>query len=90
MKTYEEINAKIEAKKALVLTAEEVIGYVERKGLELIAANDVTAEGSGFAADTNQVTLLAADGSVESLPLMSKEEVAHQIWDRVSQILQAK
>lgn len=63
---------------------------LERKGLDLIAANDVTAEGSGFAADTNQVTLLAADGSVESLPLMSKEEVAHQIWDRVSQLLQAK
>ncbi len=37
MKTYEEINAKIEAKKALVLTAEEVIDYVERKGLETAA-----------------------------------------------------
>jgi phosphopantothenoylcysteine decarboxylase/phosphopantothenate--cysteine ligase len=63
---------------------------LERKGLDLIAANDVTAEGSGFAADTNQVTLLAADGSVESLPLMSKEEVAHRIWDQVSQLLQSK
>ncbi len=37
MKTYEEINARIEAKKALVLTAEEVVGYVERKGLEQAA-----------------------------------------------------
>jgi len=34
MKTYEEINAKIEAKKAVVLTAEEIIDYVDRKGLE--------------------------------------------------------
>ncbi len=37
MKTYEEINAKIESKKAVVLTAEEVIDYVEKKGLEAAA-----------------------------------------------------
>lgn len=34
MKTYEEINAKIEAKKAVVLTAEEIIDYVDKKGLD--------------------------------------------------------
>ena len=33
MKTYDEINAKIEKKQAVVMTAEEIIGYVERKGL---------------------------------------------------------
>jgi L-aspartate semialdehyde sulfurtransferase len=38
MKTYEEINAKIESKKAVVLTAEEVIGYVEKKGLDAAAS----------------------------------------------------
>ena len=37
MRSYEEINAKIEAKKAVVLTAEEVIDYVDRKGLETAA-----------------------------------------------------
>jgi len=37
MKTYEEINEKISSKKAVVLTAEEVIGYVEKKGLEKAA-----------------------------------------------------
>jgi len=37
MKTYEEINARIESKKAVVLTAEEVIEYVDRKGLEQAA-----------------------------------------------------
>jgi uncharacterized protein (DUF39 family) len=37
MKSYEEINAKIESKKAVVLTAEEIIGYVEKKGLEAAA-----------------------------------------------------
>jgi uncharacterized protein (DUF39 family) len=34
MKSYEEINAKIESKRAVVLTAEEIIDYVEKKGLE--------------------------------------------------------
>ncbi len=38
MKTYEEINAKIESKRAVVLTAEEIIDYVDRKGLESVAA----------------------------------------------------
>jgi uncharacterized protein (DUF39 family) len=37
MKTYEEINAKIESKKAVVLTADEIIDYVDKKGLEAAA-----------------------------------------------------
>lgn len=37
MKTYEEINAKIRSKKAVVLTADEIIGYVEKKGLAAAA-----------------------------------------------------
>jgi uncharacterized protein (DUF39 family) len=37
MKTYEEINERIERKKAVVMTAEEIIGYVEAKGLEAAA-----------------------------------------------------
>ena len=43
-------------------------------------ANDVTAEGAGFGTDTNIVTLIS-HGGVETLPLMSKREVAHRIWD---------
>ena len=42
--------------------------------------NDVTAEGAGFGTDTNIVTLIS-HGGVETLPLMSKREVAHRIWD---------
>ena len=61
---------------------------LHRKGLDLIAANDVSAADAGFAVDTNRVTLLSADGSVEALPLMAKEEVAHAIWDDVCHILQ--
>ncbi len=37
MKTYEEINAKIESKKAVVLTADEIMDYVDKKGLEAAA-----------------------------------------------------
>jgi phosphopantothenoylcysteine decarboxylase/phosphopantothenate--cysteine ligase len=60
---------------------------LERKRLDLIVANDVTATDAGFSADTNRVTLLAADGTAEALPLMSKEDVAHAIWDRVARLL---
>jgi phosphopantothenoylcysteine decarboxylase/phosphopantothenate--cysteine ligase len=56
---------------------------LQRKGLDLIAANDVSAADAGFSVDTNRVTLLSADGGLEALPLMSKDEVAHAIWDRI-------
>ena len=54
---------------------------LERKKLDLIVANDVTATDAGFAVDTNRVSLLAADGSIQELPLMSKIEVAEAIFD---------
>ena len=58
------------------------------KGLHLIAANDVTAEGSGFGTDTNRVILLDREGGVQELGLMSKYEVGHRILDRVAGMLQ--
>ncbi len=60
---------------------------IAKKGLDLIAANDVTAPQAGFATDTNLVTLISADGTVEELPLLTKYEVAHRILDRVADIL---
>jgi phosphopantothenoylcysteine decarboxylase/phosphopantothenate--cysteine ligase len=59
---------------------------LEDKGLDLIAANDVTAEGSGFGSDTNRVTLLDREGE-EELPLMSKYEVAGRILDRTVSLI---
>jgi phosphopantothenoylcysteine decarboxylase/phosphopantothenate--cysteine ligase len=56
---------------------------LRRKALDLIVANDVTQEGSGFGTDTNQVVLLDRWGAEELLPLLPKIEVAHHIWDRV-------
>jgi len=61
---------------------------LETKGLEMIAANDISAADAGFAVDTNRVTLLSADGPVEALPLMSKADVAAEILDRVITLLE--
>ena len=53
------------------------------KNLDMIVANDVTQEGAGFAGDTNIVTLLDRTGQQEPLPLMSKDAVAHAVYDRL-------
>jgi phosphopantothenoylcysteine decarboxylase/phosphopantothenate--cysteine ligase len=57
---------------------------LEAKGLDLVVANDARAEGSGFDAETNRVTLVSADGHAEPLPLRSKHEVAEDVLDRVA------
>ena len=56
---------------------------LEKKKLDIIVANDITDKKSGFGVDTNKVTLIDKQGKVESLPLMSKREVADRILDRV-------
>ena len=53
-------------------------------------ANDVTEPGSGFATETNRVSILAADGSRDDLPMLSKREVADAILDRVAGTLDAR
>ncbi len=63
---------------------------LEQKQLDLIVANDVTAPDSGFGVDTNKVTLISRDGKVESLPLMTKREVADKILDRVVGMLSSR
>ncbi len=63
---------------------------LERKELDLIVANDVTAEGSGFGYDTNRVTLLDHQGGCAPLPLMSKVEVAEAVLQRVEALLREK
>ena len=60
---------------------------LERKALDLIVANDVSKEGSGFGTDTNKVILVSKSGEVEDLPLMSKQDVANRILDRVRALL---
>jgi phosphopantothenoylcysteine decarboxylase/phosphopantothenate--cysteine ligase len=57
------------------------------KGLDLIVANDITAPGSGFGADTNKVTIIDKEGKAEKLPLLTKGEVADRVLDRVAGLL---
>jgi len=61
---------------------------LQSKNLDLIAANDISAGDAGFAAETNRITLLFADGRKESLPLMSKSEAAEIIIDRIASLLE--
>lgn len=56
---------------------------LKQKKLDLIVANDITAEDSGFGADTNRVTIIDKAGKVDSLPLLSKREVAEKVLDMV-------
>lgn len=53
-----------------------------RKRLDLIVANDVSAEGAGFASAQNRVLVLGRDGARDELA-GSKLEVAHALWDRI-------
>jgi len=59
------------------------------KKLDMLVANDVSAKDSGFEVETNRVTLLTPDGGAESLPLMSKFEVAEHIVERVAALWRA-
>jgi phosphopantothenoylcysteine decarboxylase/phosphopantothenate--cysteine ligase len=63
---------------------------LKKKKLDLIAANDITATDSGFAADTNRVVLIDRSGKVQKLPLLPKSEVADKILDRVVALLPKK
>jgi len=63
---------------------------LERKGCDLIVANDISRKDAGFNTDTNAVFLLARDGTVEEIPLLSKREIAAQILDRVEKLRREK
>ena len=58
------------------------------KNLDLIIANDVSAEGAGFEVDTNIVSIIDSKGKCDQLPLMSKSDIADQILDRIVQLFQ--
>lgn len=55
---------------------------LEKKHLDMIAANNLRTQGAGFGTETNVVTLIRPD-EIEELPLLSKLEVAHRIFDRI-------
>ena len=53
------------------------------KDLDMIVANDITAEDAGFAVDDNRVIILDREGGIDRLPLMSKYDVGVEILDRI-------
>ena len=60
---------------------------LESKHCDMICANSLKSAGAGFGTDTNIVTLITKN-SEESLELMSKEQVAHKILDKLLAIVQ--
>jgi phosphopantothenoylcysteine decarboxylase/phosphopantothenate--cysteine ligase len=63
---------------------------LRRKGIDLIAANDLTEPGSGFGTATNRLTLLDRNGGKVELPPSSKEDAAHALLDRALALRAAK
>lgn len=56
---------------------------LREKRLDMIVANNVAEQGSGFDADTNAATILDRKGGVYSIPLMTKDELADRIYDHL-------
>lgn len=60
---------------------------IAEKNLDLIVVNNPSVPGAGFEVDTNQVTLIDKRGTTEKLPLLSKQEVATKMVDKVKLLL---
>ena len=67
-------------------SVERALEKAQRKGVDLLVANDVTEEGSGFAVDTNRVSIVHADGTVDHWEQMSKAAVAARLLDLISTV----
>lgn len=61
-----------------------------KKNLDFIVANDLKQEGAGFAGDTNIAKLLFADGNIEELPIMTKNQLSKEIYDKIIYIMHNK
>ena len=62
---------------------ENALKKLKEKNLDMIVANSLVTEGAGFKSDTNIVTIYTKDGSKDQLPLLSKDDVANEIFDKV-------
>jgi phosphopantothenoylcysteine decarboxylase/phosphopantothenate--cysteine ligase len=70
--------------------AEHARRKLKEKSADLIVANDVTAPGAGFDHDTNVVTIFRSDGREQSLPKLTKIQVAHRILDEVVELRRSR
>jgi phosphopantothenoylcysteine decarboxylase/phosphopantothenate--cysteine ligase len=84
-----EIGARKNGKMVVGFAAEteDLVANAEKKlrdkNLDMIVANNVSETGAGFDVDTNVATILDRNGAVRTLPLMSKDELAEQIFDHL-------
>lgn len=69
---------------------EHAAAKLARKGLDFIVANDATDPQAGFGVATNRVVILDAQGGREALPVLSKEDVAEHLLDRVTEALDGR
>jgi phosphopantothenoylcysteine decarboxylase/phosphopantothenate--cysteine ligase len=63
---------------------------LRQKNLDMIVANDVSREDAGFESDTNLVKVIYRDGEIEEFPLMTKEEVADQLLERIKELWESR
>ena len=56
---------------------------LEKKNLDFIVANDITAKETGFGSDDNKVIIISSTGEKKELDKMSKKEVASNIFDTI-------
>jgi phosphopantothenoylcysteine decarboxylase/phosphopantothenate--cysteine ligase len=70
--------------------AEEARRKLVQKKLDLIVANDPTAQGAGFRHDTNRAVIIDKDGNIEERPLESKRQLATHILDLVAKLRQSR
>lgn len=68
---------------------ENAVKKLHKKNLDMIVANDVTAEGAGFGVDTNIVTLITEEG-LNPLPKLTKRQVGDRILDEALRIFHTK
>ena len=61
---------------------------LKKKNLDMIVANNLKVDGAGFGTDTNVVTLITREG-IEELPIMSKNEVAEEIFSHILRAIRA-
>lgn len=63
---------------------------LNNKNFDFIVANDVSKEGAGFKSDTNIVSIIDREGSIENYPILNKIQVAEMLLDKVTNLLNIK
>ena len=66
------------------------LNKLRKKHCDLLCANDIRKPGSGFAGDTNQITIYAPDGTVKALPMLSKQAAAQCLLEEIAKRLAAR